>query len=230
MAHWRHRGVWRTNRVRPGSAFIVRRDSEVQALRATNCWQNMLLQLDNSRLQHVAPDEVTLIEKSLTSAQIASDPRLAALMQAMRQEVREACSSGRLYGESISLALLAYLAGRYATPGATLRASSLSPAQRRSICDYVRANLANDITVTELAAIVSLSPAHFSRVFRASFGITPYRFVMLERVEEAKRMLASAKLSASQIAMALGFSSQSHLVKVFRQFTGVTPRQYKAQV
>jgi AraC family transcriptional regulator len=65
-------------------------------------------------------------------------------------------------------------------------------------------------------------------VFRASFGIAPYRFVMQQRIEEVRRMLARPDLSATQIATALGFSSQSHLVKVFRQFTGVTPKQYRA--
>ena len=226
-AHWRHRGVWRTNRVRPGSAFIVRRDSEVQALWAVNGWQNMLLQLDNSRLQHIAPDEVTLIEKSLAPAQSIDDARLAALMQAMRQEVREGCSSGRLFGESISLALLAYLAGRYSTLryGGTGR---LSPAQKRCLTDYIRENLTSDITVIELAGLVQMSPSHFARTFKTSLGMAPYRFVMSERIEEAKDMLATTKLSASQIAMALGFASQSHFAKVFRQFAGVTPKQYKA--
>jgi AraC family transcriptional regulator len=126
------------------------------------------------------------------------------------------------------MAVLAYLAGKYATPGNTHRKSSLSPAQKRRIFDYVRANVANDISVTELAEIVQMSPAHFSRLFRASLGMAPYRFVMQQRVEEAKRMLATSNLSASQVAMAFGFSSQSHFVKVFRQFTGVTPKQYQA--
>jgi AraC family transcriptional regulator len=124
--------------------------------------------------------------------------------------------------------LVSYLAGKYATPGNPHRASRLSPAQRRSISDYVRENLANDISVTELAAIVCMSPAHFTRLFRESFGITPYRFVMRERIEGAKSMLAETKLSASQVATAFGFSSQSHFLKVFRQFAGVGPKQYKA--
>jgi len=226
IAHWRHRGIWHANRVRPGSAFIVRRDAEVQALRATNSWQNMLLQLDNSRLQHIAPDEVTLIEKSLASAQTASDARLAAMMQAMRLEVREGCSSGRLFGESISLALLAYLAGKYAALrcGSTER---LSPAQKRCLVDYIRANLSSDITVIELAGLVQLSPSHFARTFKNSFGVAPYRFVMRERIDGARDMLAATKMSSSQVATAYGFASQSHFVKVFRQFTGVTPKQYK---
>jgi AraC family transcriptional regulator len=199
----------------------------VQALWAVNGWQNMLLQLDNSRLQHIAPDEVTLIEKSLASAQSIDDARLAALMQAMRQEVREGCSSGRLFGESISLALLAYLAGKYAT----LRcgsAGSLSPAQKRCLVDYIRANLSSDITVMELAGLVQMSPAHFARSFKISFGVAPYRFVMRERIDGAKDMLKGTKMSSSQVAMAFAFASQSHFVKVFRQFTGVTPKQYRA--
>jgi AraC family transcriptional regulator len=147
----------------------------------------------------------------------------------MFAEVKEGCPSGRLHGESISLALLAYLAGRYATPlPANNCEASLSPAHKRRLIDYVRTNLTDNISVTELAGLVQMSPSHFSRVFKTSFGVTPYRFVMQERVEGAKAMLASTELPASQVAMAFGFSSQSHLVKVFRQFTGVTPKQYKA--
>jgi AraC family transcriptional regulator len=227
IAHWRHRGIWHTNRVRPGSAFFVRRDAEVQALCAINGWQNMLLQLDNSRLQHIAPDEVALIEKSLAPAQSTDDARLAALMQAMRQEVKDGCPSGRLFGESISLALLAYLAGRYATPVSTCP-GRLSLVQKRCLLDYIRSNLSSDITVVELARLVQMSPSHFARTFKASFGDAPYRFVMQERIDGAKGMLTGTQLSASQIAMAFGFASQSHFVKVFRQFTGVTPKQYKA--
>jgi AraC-like DNA-binding protein len=229
IAHWRHRGIWHTNRVRPGSAFIVRRDAEVQALQATIGWQNMLLQLDNSSLLHIAPDEVTLIEKSLAPAQSTNDARLAALMLAMRQEVREGCSSGRLYGESISLALLAYLAGAYANPRQVEpRTADLSPAQMRSVVAYIRANLTGNVSVSELAGLVHMSTSHFARVFKASFGVSPYRFVMQERIEGAKAMLASTKMTSSQVATSFGFSSQSHSLKVFRQFTGVTPRQYKA--
>jgi AraC family transcriptional regulator len=58
--------------------------------------------------------------------------------------------------------------------------------------------------------------------------VTPYQFVMRERVEEAKTMLVESKLSSSQIALTIGFSSQSHFVKVFRRFAGVSPKQYRA--
>jgi AraC family transcriptional regulator len=227
--YWKHRGIWHEDHVRPGSLFIARAHSEIEARRATNSWPTMVLQLDNSRLAHLAPDQVSAIENSLVSAMATYDDRLAALMLAVREEVREGCTSGRLYGEAISLALLAYLAGAYATPRHVDDTETLlSPAQKRKVAEYIRANLTSNISVSELAALAQMSPSHFARVFKMSFGVSPYRFVMRERVEGAKTMLMSAKLSASEIGTAFGFASQSHFAKVFRQFTGVTPKQYRA--
>jgi AraC family transcriptional regulator len=226
---FKHRGVWTNDRVRPGYLFMARPDAEIQERRATHVWPVMVLQLDSSKLVHMAPEQMHAIERSLVSMLGTRDDRLTTLLQAVREEVREGCPSGRLYAESMSLALLAYLAGRYASSRHVDDSETpLSRDQRRGLVDYVRANLASNISVTELAGLVQMSPSHFARVFKASFGVTPYRFVMQERIEGAKDMLATAKLSASQVGTAFGFSSQSHFVKVFRQFTGVTPKQYKA--
>jgi AraC family transcriptional regulator len=227
--YWKHRGVWHEDPCRQGTVSIVRRDVEIESSGLSNPLPMMVLQLDNSKLEHVAPDHVLAIEKSLESVQVARDGRLAGLLAAMCAEVKEGCPSGRLYGESISLALLAYLAGQYASPRqADDRHTRLSPAQKRKLVEYVRADLTATVSVSELAGLVQMSPSYFARVFKASFGVSPYRFVMRERVEAAKDMLASTHLSASQVAMAFGFASQSHFVKVFRQFTGVTPKQFRA--
>ena len=231
IAHRRHRGAWERNRIKPGSVFMVRRDTEIQAAWTTNPWPTLLLQLDNTKFQHLAAEEVKAVEAALVSALTTSDDRLATLILAMRDEVRGGCISGRLYAESISLALLAYLAGRYATPRPSDSCDkNLSRAQKRKLVDYIRANLIGNMSVTELAGLVQMSPSHFSRVFKISFGVTPYRYVMQERIEGTKAMLAGTKLTASQVAIAFGFASQSHFVKVFRQFTGVTPKQYQASL
>jgi AraC family transcriptional regulator len=226
--HWKHRGIWHTDSMRYGTVSIIRRDVEIQSAVPSNAVPTMVLELDNSKLQHVAPDDSLAIDQSLETAQVTNDGRLAALMSAMCMEVRDGCPSGRLYGESLSIALLKYIAARYATPGTLRRESSLSPRQRRIIYDYVLANLADDISVSELAATLSMSPSHFTRVFKVTFGMTPYRFVMQQRIEGAKGMLKEAKLSANDVSAALGFASQSHFAKVFRQFTGVTPKRYRA--
>jgi AraC family transcriptional regulator len=227
--HWRHRGTSRVDSCQAGTVSIMRRDVEIQSAAANRPLRMMVTQLDNSKLQHIAPDYVHTIEKSLEPAQVANDRRLATLLSAMCQEVREGCPSGRLYGESVSLTLLAYLSGAYSSPHTSeSRAHYLTPGQKRSVLDYIRSNAASNVTVSELATLVQMSPSHFTRVFKATFGISPYRFVMQERIEEARNMLEGTKLSSSQISCALGFASQSHFVKVFRQFAGVTPKQFRA--
>lgn len=229
VAHRKHRGAWERHLIQPGSVFMVRRDTEIEAAWTTNAWPTLLLQLDSTRFQHVAPEEVKAVETALASALTTNDHRLATLMLAMRDEIREGCTSGRLFAESISLALLAYLAGRYATPRPVGDSGKgLSRAQKRKLVEYVRENLSANLSVGELASLVQMSPSHFSRVFKASFGVTPYHFVMHERIERAKVMLAETDLTSGEVAMAFGFASQSHFVKVFRQFAGVTPKQYRA--
>ena len=226
---WKHRGIWRKDRCPTGTVSIMRRDVEIQSAAPSEPMPILAMQIDNSRLQGIAPDYVFTIEKSLKSAQVTGDGRLAAMMLAMSMEVRQGCPSGRLYGESISLALLAYLSGTYAVPRpAAGGVSTLSPAQKQSMVGYICEHLSGDVSVSDLAALLHMSPSHFARVFKASFGISPYNFIMQERVKAAKEMLASAKYSASQVSNAFGFSSQSHFAKVFHRFTGVTPKQYRA--
>lgn len=226
---WKHRGIWSTDPIQRGTVSIVRRDVEIDSAVPSTSFPMMVMQLDNSKLHHLAPEQVLTIDKFLVSAQVTRDFRLAELLSAMGDEVKEGCISGRLYGESISLALLAYLAGRYATPQPVDGSKKcLSPAQKRSLVDYIRANVFSNISVMDLAGMVQMSPSHFARMFKSSFGATPYQFVMRERVEVAKGLFAYTQLTATQVAMELGFSSHSHFLKVFRQFTGITPKQYKA--
>lgn len=231
VAHRRHRGIWDRNAIAPGSVFIVRANTEIQSAWTTNPWPTMLLQLDCSKFKQLAPEQALSIEGSLISALTAIDHRLAGFMLAMRDEVRAGCPSGSLYAESLSIALLAYVAGKYAPPpGRSAAIASLSATQRRALHKHIREHLSENITVSELAALAQMSASHFTRVFKTTFGATPYQYVMRERVTAAKQMLAEAQLNSSQIAMCLGFSSQSHFVKVFRQFTGATPKQYQDRI
>jgi AraC family transcriptional regulator len=229
VAHRKHRGTWEHHKIEPGHVFVARRDVEIEAAWTTKSWPTMCLQIDGATLRSLAGDQIETMEKSLVPAITTPDQRLAGLMLAMREEVRAGCPSGRLYGESISLALLAYLTSRYTDlgPEKTHR-GCFTAAEARNIVAYIDANLTRNICVTDLAGLLQISPSHFARVFKISFGLAPYHFVMHKRVEAAKGMLERSKFSSSHIALSLGFASQSHFVKVFRQFTGVTPRQYRA--
>jgi AraC-like DNA-binding protein len=94
---------------------------------------------------------------------------------------------------------------------------------------YVRENLEKEVTLKRMATIVGMSESNFSRRFKTSMGITPYQYVLQERLEEAKHMLRHQELSLVDIAAATGFCSQSHFTTVFKKSTKLTPLQYRRQ-
>jgi AraC family transcriptional regulator len=81
--------------------------------------------------------------------------------------------------------------------------------------------------VSELADQVNLSPHYFSLLFKRTFGISPHRYVLQQRIREAQRQLASGRMDISELALHLGFSDQSHFSRAFRRLTGMTPQRYR---
>ena len=82
--------------------------------------------------------------------------------------------------------------------------------------------------ISDLASVAGLSEFHFSRMFKAASGETPHGFVMRRRVERARQLLADTAQPMIDIALACGFSTQSHFAANFRKLSGVTPRRYRA--
>jgi AraC family transcriptional regulator len=158
-------------------------------------------------------------------APLAADQTMHALLGTMRHEVASGARTGRLYGESLSLALMSYVVDRIPASPLRLR-GALSEAQGRRLAKYIRERLGEDLALTELATFVQLGPRQFSELFRNAFGITPHRYVVNQRLDEAARRLASSSLEIAEISLALGFSSQSHFAAAFRKRFGETPRQY----
>ncbi len=105
---------------------------------------------------------------------------------------------------------------------------TLSPMQVRRVREYVRANLACNIRLAELADRVCLSPHYFSVLFKHSLGVSPHHYVLRECIYEAQKRLAGDRMSISQVAFSLGFSDQSHFSQTFRKMTGTTPKRYQS--
>jgi AraC family transcriptional regulator len=105
----------------------------------------------------------------------------------------------------------------------------LTPAVRRRLIDYIDVNLCQTLTLHDLAGIAGLSEFHLQRMFHASCGVSPHVWVMHRRLARAKSLLAGRDPIA-QIASACGFSSQSHLTRVFKSLVGTTPSAYRQGV
>lgn len=152
-----------------------------------------------------------------------TDATLSSLAIAMRDEVERGCTSGRMHAQGLSMALVSYLQSRYGGAGNAKRPPGrLSQADLRRVYDWVMQHLGEDFGIDELAAELHMSAVHFTRLFRASTGATPYRYVMEQRVRHALSLL-EGRLSLAEIAHAVGFSSQAHFTQVFKQLVGTTP-------
>jgi len=102
---------------------------------------------------------------------------------------------------------------------------SLTHTQLQPAIDYIHAHLDQDLSLVQIAKVVNLSPTYFASLFKRATGISPHEYVIRQRVERAKMMLAKTDLSIADIALQVGFSSQSHLTQQFKRFTGITPKQ-----
>ena len=82
-------------------------------------------------------------------------------------------------------------------------------------------------SLEEMSAAAGLTPSHFCRVFRKATGLTPHQYVMKTRLDKAQQMLHQTDLSIAMIAESLGFASQSHFTRAFRQFAGTAPSDFR---
>lgn len=106
-------------------------------------------------------------------------------------------------------------------------ASGLDAEQRERIDRYIRRTLPNPIVIEELAAACDLSQYQLTRLLKRALGVSPQQYVQARRIDLARKLLRESELSLTDIALELGFSSQSHFTTVFRALTGHTPRTFR---
>jgi AraC-like DNA-binding protein len=92
--------------------------------------------------------------------------------------------------------------------------------------DHIDRNYAQPLDVSAIARTALMSPAHFSRKFRAAYGETPYSYLMTRRIERAKALLRHGK-SVSDTCVAVGCTSLGSFSSRFSEIVGVTPSQYR---
>ncbi|WP_109481661.1 AraC family transcriptional regulator [Paraburkholderia sp. C35] len=151
------------------------------------------------------------------------DARFQHLAWAMRAELEADEASDALYAESLCTAMIVRLAG--ADVATSNRRRTLSPRAAARVIDYIEAHLDARLTLTELAALVELSVPHFKVLFRETMGMPVHRHVVQRRVERARALLMQGQLSASQVALEVGFAHQSHMAHWMKRLLGVTPRE-----
>ena len=157
------------------------------------------------------------------------DPQIEAIAMMLLAELHQASFSSQLYVDSLTNVLAVHLLRHYGTtrPQLPIYNGGLSQRQLLQVLDYIDAHLGREIELTDLAQLVDISQFHFSRLFKQSLGLSPYQYLLQQRIERAKQLLKQTDRLIVDIALECGFNSHSHLSKQFRQFTGMTPKAYR---
>ncbi len=157
------------------------------------------------------------------------DPHIEHICWALKAELETLEPLGRLYANSLGLALAAQLLRRCTTVAPRRMTNSLSQRRVRRVVEYINEHLAQDLTLAELAQTAQLSPSHFKVLFKQSSGVPVHQYVIRRRVEYAIELLSRGNLRLSEVAFQAGFADQSHMARCMRRLTGATPDTLRKQ-
>lgn len=159
--------------------------------------------------------------------QIAIDPMVSRCMDQLLHEARLGNPHGALGADGMILQLLGALVALRDRGSSSPGRSGLAPWQVKRVTQRIEDNLADDVSLSELAKLVGLSPSYFCRAFARSTGLPPHRWRLKRRIDRACELLAGTNLTVTAIATSLGFATPQHFSALFRDRIGMTPSAYR---
>lgn len=184
-----------------------------------------------SWFDHVVEDQIPSGRMEFIDPQNRPDQQLTVLAQ---MALRHSSNSpvDRMLADSIGYAVAAEVLRAWSNItviGTTHGLDKSWPADRRMMLvrDYIEDNLTSSLSLNDLAIVSGLSINQFVRIFKATFGVTPYRWILMRKIDRAKLMITQSGLSLTQVSHELNFSSSQHFSTMFRKINGITPSTFK---
>lgn len=158
------------------------------------------------------------------------DASLIKLVQMMEAEISAPGFGSQFFVEGVSRAIATIL---LRADRAAIRQQAdriyLTPHKLRRVIEFIDAGLDKDLRLEDLAQVANLSTFHFARVFKRATGVSPYQYVRNRRIELACALLREDSLDLAQLALACGFSNQSHFTSAFSRQLGVPPGRFRRE-
>jgi AraC family transcriptional regulator len=172
----------------------------------------------------INPDTVELIDTLG-----ARDPHIEAIALSFLSELRSGGLGGKLYVESLANLLVIHLLRHHSSvkQPSVPQHVGLPRTTLRQVIAYIEDHLAEELSLSDMAAVANLSSYYFARLFKHSLGLSPHQYVIHRRVERAKLLLSTTNRPLTFIAHAVGFASESHLALHFKRLTGLSPKHYR---
>jgi AraC family transcriptional regulator len=157
------------------------------------------------------------------------DAQLENICWALKAEMESNYPSGRLYVDSLAVSVASRLVSTYSSVAQRTIAQNggLGGRKLKQTLAYIEDHISEDLSLSRIASLTGVSASHFKTLFRESAGVPVHQYVIQRRIERAKDLLMQGKLSIAEIALATGFSHQSHLARHMRRSVGLSPRAMK---
>jgi AraC family transcriptional regulator len=226
---------WVTNRIKKGSFFLTSGGApyEVRWKAVTSePFESMIVFIDLQLLQR-ALEEVfgsNADHARLRDISGFTDDTLNWLMERLRDELTRPQASP-LFVQALAQAIAIHLAREYGVTDAESRSSSPSlPGYKlRQLREWMAEHTAEEFNLERLAAQAGLSRFHFERLFKAATGVSPSRYHIDLRMNEARRLLRETRMSVVDVALEVGYTNPSHFAQLFRREIGLSPSDYRRQ-
>lgn len=191
-----------------------------------------ILAIEPALLQQVGQDLVDSDRISLVPRFMnQQDELIKGIFSTLKDELESQQLAGNLLIDSLKTTLALHLLRKYCAtkPKLSSYQNGLSKLKLNQVTEYIKEHLDSNLKVIELAAIASMSPYHFIRLFKKATGKTPHQYILEQRIIQAKYLLQHHNNSISEIFAAVGFCDQSHFTRYFKRIVGVTPKQYQTR-
>ncbi|MFM7427664.1 MAG: helix-turn-helix domain-containing protein [Elainella sp.] len=228
---WRQGSRWQTTTLQPGM-FCLQSHGELNLPRWHGRFEFLAIALEPEFLEQgfrvSDPGAIRFRER-----RGGFDPVISQFAARFRSEIQSGSYCGVLYGESLALAFSRYLLEQHSHSSQLISTErgQLSPRQLQEIIDLIHTDLPTELSLTDLAKHLNLSPFHFARLFKHSLGLSPHQYVLQNRIERAKKLIATTpKLSLTEIGLQVGFYDQTHFGKAFKRTVGLSPKQFAKQM
>ena len=203
-------------------------------------WRDGALVLSVCVRRHLIAEVASeLFERSVQPFEIipafgVKDRSISLLLRSLEEALYEPKGCANVKVAYISRALVADVLRKYSArsqerPIAESK-PKLRPKQAKLVIDYIQQQLPYKILMPDLAALTGLSQTAFIQRFRASFGLSPHRYVTEARINQAKGLLGESHLPIIDVAMRCGFSDQAHFTTTFKRLVGVPPARYRLTI
>jgi AraC family transcriptional regulator len=216
-------GDFRRVVLRRGAAWVCPAD-DVVSVRLNSNFRYVRLSIDPVYFDRVVSADSDSPVQLRRSYGIV-EPQIAHIAGALVAESDAGNPGGLAFVEALATGLsheLALHAGVRKPIMPRLRGGLSTVAKRRAL-ELMDAKLDSNLSVEFLASEVELSPAHFARAFRETFGLPPHRYLLHLRLERARRMLDGENAVLADVAQRSGFADQAHFTRFFKREYGVTP-------